>query len=233
MSGRRGAPPLPARRLRPAAPLALPRVLAGRLDGRARGRARRSSGPGIDEGYLDLGEIARRLPRGARRSPRRCRRPCAARRACRARSASRTSKVVAKVASDRRKPGGLTVVPPGARGRVPRAVRRPAAPGRRAARRGAAARRPASTTVGELAALDGRRGSARCCPGRSARLLRDRARGIDPRGLETAVETDLDLDGGDLRARRRRPRRAARRAAADGRRASPSTSQRSGSRRER
>src|SRR5207247_4087004 len=67
---------------------------------------------GIDEGYLDLGELARDflearvLGEAVQASVR-----AATSLTCSLGVA--TSKVVAKVASDRRKPGGLTVVPPG------------------------------------------------------------------------------------------------------------------------
>src|SRR5919202_5042719 len=67
---------------------------------------------GIDEGYLDLGEVApafddaRALAEAARAVVRaRTRLSCSL--------GVATSKVVAKVASDRRKPGGLTAVRPG------------------------------------------------------------------------------------------------------------------------
>src|ERR1700746_1710681 len=67
---------------------------------------------GIDEGYLDLGEVApafddaRALAGGVQAVVRaRTRLSCSL--------GVATSKVVAKVASDRRKPGGLTVVRPG------------------------------------------------------------------------------------------------------------------------
>src|SRR2546423_2598029 len=67
---------------------------------------------GLDEGYLDLGELARDflearvLAEAVQASVR-----AATSLTCALGVA--TSKVVAKVASDRRKPGGLTVVPPG------------------------------------------------------------------------------------------------------------------------
>src|SRR5205823_10196708 len=67
---------------------------------------------GIDEGYLDLGEVApafddaRALAEAVQAVVRaRTRLSCSL--------GVATSKVVAKVASDRRKPGGLTVVRPG------------------------------------------------------------------------------------------------------------------------
>src|SRR5262249_62111924 len=67
---------------------------------------------GIDEGYLDLGEVsatfddARALAETVQAVVRaRTRLSCSL--------GVATSKVVAKIASDRRKPGGLTVVRPG------------------------------------------------------------------------------------------------------------------------
>ena len=67
---------------------------------------------GLDEGYLDLEEIAG----GFRRARAVAEAVQAAVRGATSLSCSlgvSTSKVVSKVASDRRKPGGLTVVPPG------------------------------------------------------------------------------------------------------------------------
>jgi DNA polymerase-4 len=93
-----------------------------------------------------------------------------------------TCKVVAKVASDRRKPGGITVVPPGQEAAflAPFAVRRLPGVGPRAeARLGSAG----ITTIGGLAELEDS-GLSAVLPGKVGRLLRDRARGIDPRRLE-------------------------------------------------
>ena len=67
---------------------------------------------GLDEGYLDFGEVAesfgeaRALAEAVQTSVRGATSLSAA-------IGVATSKVVAKIASDRRKPGGLTVVPPG------------------------------------------------------------------------------------------------------------------------
>ena len=72
------------------------------------------------------------------KSPRPFRRPSGPRRASRRLSVSPRCKVVAKVASDRRKPGGLTVVPPGREACLPRAVRRPPPARCRPPRRGQA-----------------------------------------------------------------------------------------------
>jgi len=96
-----------------------------------------------------------------------------------------SSKVVAKVASDRRKPGGITVVLPGREGEFlgPLAVRKLPGIGPRSAERLA---RVEIDTVGALAELDDDtlRG---LLPGKVGRMLRDRARGVDPRRLETDV----------------------------------------------
>ena len=137
---RRGAPPLPAGRLHPAATWPCTGATRG-----ASGLLVREVFPtveqtGIDEGYLDLAEVVDDF-RQARGVARRSRSRSAARPGSRAPSACGTCKVVAKVASDRRKPGGVRGRPAGRRGGVPRAVLRAGAAGRRAARRGAAAPR--------------------------------------------------------------------------------------------
>ena len=97
-----------------------------------------------------------------------------------------TSKVVCKVASDRRKPGGITVVPPGKEARflAPFPVRALPGVGPKAEERLATA---GVKTVGDLAAL----GDAELrvvLPGTIGPLLRDRACGIDPRDLEHGAE---------------------------------------------
>jgi DNA polymerase-4 len=140
---------------------------------------------GLDEGYLDLGEqaadflAARRLAEAVQ----------AAVRGATSLTCSlgvSTCKVVAKVASDRRKPAGLTVVPEGheAAFLAPFDVRLLPGVGPRAEERLHAAGIP---TIGALAALDDD-ALRRLLPGKVGTLLRDRARGIDPRGLETQVE---------------------------------------------
>jgi DNA polymerase IV len=140
---------------------------------------------GLDEGYLDLGEIAvdffaaRRVAEAVQ----------AAVRGATSLTASlgvATCKVVAKVASDRRKPGGLTVVRPGREAAflAPFDVRLLPGVGPRAEERLRAAGVP---TIGALAALSDAQ-LRRLLPGKVGTMLRDRARGIDPRGLETQVE---------------------------------------------
>jgi DNA polymerase-4 len=102
-----------------------------------------------------------------------------------------TSKVVAKVASDRRKPGGITVVPPGREASFlgPFPVRLLPGVGPRAEQRLRAA---GIDRIGGVAALeDG--DLARVLPGKIGRLLRDRAQGIDPRRLEHATPANVSV----------------------------------------
>jgi DNA polymerase IV len=140
---------------------------------------------GIDEGYLDVGQVAadflaaRRVAGAVQAAVR-----GSTRLTCSLGVAS--CKVVAKVASDARKPGGLTVVPAGREAAylAPLVVRKLPGVGPKAEVRLA---RAGIETVGELAALDDD-ALARLLPGKVGTMLRDRARGIDPRGLETAVE---------------------------------------------
>jgi DNA polymerase IV len=95
-------------------------------------------------------------------------------------------KVVAKVASDARKPGGLVVVPPGREAvfLAPLAVRRLPGVGPKAEER---LRSVDVETVGDLAGLEDDE-LRRVLPGSVGAMLRDRARGIDPRGLELDTE---------------------------------------------
>jgi len=140
---------------------------------------------GIDEGYLDLGSVAERFSqaRGLAEAVQ------AAVRGSTSLSCSlgiSTSKVVCKVASDRRKPGGITVVPPGREARflAPLPTRLLPGVGPRAEERLA---RAGVERIGELAALADAELRA-LLPGQVGRLLRDRARGIDPRDLELDAE---------------------------------------------
>ena len=183
---RRGAAPLPGRGLRPAAPRALPRSTRRPSGARSARSSRRSSRPGSTRATStsarshatssppgSVAEAVQAAVRGATSLT--CSLGVA------------TCKVVAKVASDRRKPGGLTVVRPGREAAflAPFDVRLLPGVGPRAEerlrdgeRRRRSAPSPRSTTTH----------SAGCSRARSGRLLRDRARGIDPRGLETQVE---------------------------------------------
>jgi DNA polymerase IV len=141
---------------------------------------------GMDEGYLDVGEVA--LDFGRARAVAEA--VQAAVRGTTSLSCSlgvASCKVVAKIASDRRKPGGVTVVPAGREGAflAPFDVRRLPGVGPRSEER---LRRARIDTIGSLAAVsdDDLR---RLLPGKLGPLLRDRARGIDPRPLELSSET--------------------------------------------
>jgi DNA polymerase-4 len=141
---------------------------------------------GLDEGYLDVGEVAPDFVR-ARAVAEAVQ---AAVRGATSLSCSlgvAPSKVVAKIASDRRKPGGLCVVPAGTEQRflAPFDVRRLPGVGPRSEER---LRRAGIETIGALAALSDER-LKQVLPGKVGGLLRDRARGIDPRRLETTSET--------------------------------------------
>jgi len=140
---------------------------------------------GLDEGYLDLGSVidsfahARRLAEAVQ----------VAVRGSTLLTCSlgvSTSKVVCKVASDRRKPGGITVVPPGREARflAPFPTRVLPGVGPRAEERLAAA---GVLSIGGLADLSDSELRA-VLPGQVGRLLRDRARGVDPRDLELDAE---------------------------------------------
>jgi DNA polymerase IV len=140
---------------------------------------------GIDEGYLEVGEVADDFL-GARVVAE------AVQTAVRAGTSLTCSlgvapcKVVAKVASDARKPAGLVVVPPGREAAflAPLPVRRLPGVGPKAEKRLQVA---GVETVGDLAALsdDDLR---RMLPGVVGTMLRDRARGIDPRELDLDTE---------------------------------------------
>ena len=119
-----------------------------------------------------------------------------------------TSKVVSKIASDRRKPGGITVVPPGTEARflAPLPIRVLPGVGPRAEER---LRGRGIDTIGGLAALSDLelRG---VLPGSVGALLRDRAQGIDPRDLDLELEqasvsaevhVSSDVTDRDLRTR--------------------------------
>jgi DNA polymerase-4 len=140
---------------------------------------------GLDEGYLDVGEVAEDF-REARLVAEAVQ---AAVRGATSLSCSlgvASCKVVAKVASDRRKPGGITVVRAGREAAFLASlpVRRLPGVGPRAEER---MRGLGVEWVGQLAALDDA-ALSRLLPGKIGSLLRDRARGIDPRPLEVAQE---------------------------------------------
>ena len=141
---------------------------------------------GIDEGYLDLATVARDFVQ-ARKVASAVQTSVRATTKLTCSLGVGTSKVVCKIASDRRKPGGITVVPPGREAKflAPLAVRLLPGVGPRAEERLLAA---GVDTIGELAALGDARLRA-VLPGSIGAVLRDRARGVDPRDLELEAET--------------------------------------------
>jgi DNA polymerase-4 len=140
---------------------------------------------GLDEGYLDLGEVAgdfneaRVLAEAVQTAVR-----GSTSLTCSLGVA--TSKVVAKIASDYRKPAGLVVVRPGREQAFlgPFEIRRLPGVGPRAEAR---LRESGIETIGDLAGLDDDR-IGQLIPGKVGAILRDRARGIDPRDLETQTQ---------------------------------------------
>src|SRR5581483_5514670 len=144
---------------------------------------------GLDEGYLAVGEVAGDFLEARVVAE-------AVQTAVRGATSLTCSlgvapcKVVAKVGSDARKPGGLVVVVPGQEAAflAPLDVRKLPGVGPKAEERLRAA---GVDTVGALAALDDD-ALRRLLPGSVGGVLRDRARGIDPRGLELdVVEREL------------------------------------------
>jgi DNA polymerase-4 len=139
---------------------------------------------GLDEGYLDLGTVVEDFGRARVLAD-------AIRTAVRGATSLScslgvgTSKVVAKVASDRRKPGGITVVLPGREEDFLAPFDLRLLPGI-GPRTEARLRGLGIGTLGALAALTDA-DLVSLLPGKIGRMLRDRARGIDPRGLETAA----------------------------------------------
>jgi DNA polymerase IV len=140
---------------------------------------------GLDEGYLDLGEVARDF-REARALAEAVQTAVRGATSLTCSLGVATAKVVAKIASDRRKPGGLVVVLPGweAEFLAPFEVRKLPGVGPKAEARLRAA---GIETIGALSELPDDR-LEQLLPGKVGSLLRDRARGIDPRGLETQTQ---------------------------------------------
>jgi DNA polymerase-4 len=136
---------------------------------------------GLDEGYLDVGEVAEDFLQ-ARKVAEAVQTAVSAATSLTCSLGVSSSKVVAKIASDLRKPGGLTVVPTGSEASflAPFDVRRLPGIGPKAEERLLSA---GVETIGALARL-GDAELRRLLAGSVGRVLRDRARGIDPRGLE-------------------------------------------------
>jgi DNA polymerase-4 len=141
---------------------------------------------GLDEGYLDLGQVAPDFLR-ARAVAEAVQASVRGSTSLSASLGIASCKVVAKIASDRRKPAGLTVVPRGREAAflAPFEIRKLPGVGPRSEER---LLRAGVTTIGELAALD-EGALRRVLPGKIGTLLHERARGIDARPLETSVET--------------------------------------------
>jgi len=159
---------------------------------------------GIDEGYLDVGEVARDFLEARVVAE-------AVQTAVRAGTSLTCSlgvapcKVVAKIGSDARKPGGLVVVVPGQEAGflAPLDVRKLPGVGPKAEERLRAAH---VETIGALAQLRDDE-LKRVLPGSVGVMLRDRARGVDPRPLELdserisiSVENTFERDLVDRRA---------------------------------
>jgi DNA polymerase-4 len=140
---------------------------------------------GMDEGYLDFATVARDFV-AARGVASAIQTSVRATTSLTCSLGVSTSKVVSKIASDRRKPGGITVVPAGneAGFLAPLPIRVLPGVGPRAEER---LRGAGIDTIGGLAALSDLDLKA-VLPGSLGPLLRDRARGIDPRDLELEVE---------------------------------------------
>ena len=148
-----------------------------------RERVERVEQVGIDEGYLDLSdadgdperarELLVRLQQGLLRETR-----------LGASFGCGSSKTVAKIASDMRKPRGVTVVPPGESRSflAPLPVRALPGVGPRLQQRLAAR---GLRTIGDLASLDDE-ALKRVLPGKVGTELRERARGVDRRVVQTA-----------------------------------------------
>ena len=140
---------------------------------------------GLDEGYLGIGEVADDFLAARVVAE-------AVQTAVRAGTSLTCSlgvapcKVVAKVASDARKPGGLVVIPAGREAAflAPLAVRRLPGVGPKAEERLASG---GIETIGDLAALTDEE-LRHLLPGSVGTMLHDRARGIDPRELELDTE---------------------------------------------
>ncbi|MGZ8694672.1 MAG: Y-family DNA polymerase, partial [Gaiellaceae bacterium] len=128
---------------------------------------------GLDEGYLDLASVSADFSR-ARAVAEAVQAAVLGSTSLSASLGVSTTKVVAKVASDRRKPRGMTVVPPGREAAflAPFDVRLLPGVGPRAEER---LRGAGVTTIGALAALDDG-ALRRLAPGKVGALLRDRAR---------------------------------------------------------
>ena len=140
---------------------------------------------GIDEGYLDFTEQAATF-RDARSLAEAVRATVCAKTSLSCSLGVATCKVVAKIASDRKKPGGITVVLPGDERAflAPLDIRTLPGVGPRSEER---LRRAGIETIGAIADLSDEELRS-VVTGKVGTGLRDRARGIDPRELEPPGE---------------------------------------------
>jgi DNA polymerase IV len=140
---------------------------------------------GLDEGYLELPD------RDAAATADAIRRAVGERVRLSCSLGVATCKVVAKVASDRDKPGGVTVVEAGGEASflAPLPLRALPGVGPRTEERLA---RAGLTTIGELAALDDETLRA-VAPGRHGEDLRRRANGIDPRPVASVPAERISI----------------------------------------
>ena len=153
---------------------------------------------GLDEGYLDVGEVARDFLEARVVAE-------AVQTAVRGSTSLTCSlgvapcKVVAKVGSDARKPGGLLVVVPGQEAGVPRAARRPPASRRRAEGRSTPARRRHRDRRRSRRARRRRPPSApprkrRCGPARPRARDRSAWLELDTERISISVENTFERD---------------------------------------
>ena len=173
-----GAAPLPAGGLRPARPRALPRALAGGVGARAGSSARASSRSASTRAI----SISRRWCRTTLRArcSVHCRRRCGRPTGLGCSLGAGGSKTVAKIASDRRKPGGIVVVPPGRDARSSHRCRCGCCPASGRRRGGAPASRGLRDDRRSRRARLAR--ARRCCsPARWGRGSSDGRRAIDER----------------------------------------------------
>ncbi len=140
---------------------------------------------GLDEGYLDLGSVSRSFDDAAELA-RSIQRQVAKKTKLTCSIGVSSSKVVSKIASDRQKPQGLTVVRPGDENSflAPLPIRLLPGVGPRTEERLLA---EGIETIGSLGLLDDE-SLEEVMPGKVGDMLRDRARGIDPRPLEITRE---------------------------------------------
>jgi DNA polymerase IV len=183
---------------------------------------------GIDEGYLDLSTVVASSGE-ARRYLTALQDEIRSATGLSASFGCGTSKVVAKIASDRRKPAGVTVVAAGTEAAFLAELPLRALPGV-GPKSEARLQEAGLQTVGDLAALADD-DLARLLPGVVGHELRDRARGIDPRpvvvepaanvsiGYEETFDEDVASPELLRREALRMSERVAERLAQDGRRA--------------